>query len=370
MAGEAAFDPAAYKRSTTEQWQAAAQAWSAWGPALERWLGQATELMLDLAGVGAGARVLDVAAGAGGQTLAAARRAGPDGAVLATDSSSEILLLRGPAGRGRAAGQRRDAASWTARRWRSRRASYDAVISRLGLMYLPGQAARAARAAPGAAAGREGRARSCSRPPSETASSRSPSAWSDGAPGCRLRPAGPARPVQRRRRRGAGRPARRRGLRRRRRAGRRGAAADGIGGRMPAFRARVLRRASSDARRGSSEAEQEDGLAGDRARALAVRHGAAASPPPASCWSPRDRSRRARQAASRLTRSGVDGGYRSGMSARSPASVKRLTLDRRRSSARASRCSTAPSSTSRCRRSSAGSAAASPGSSGSSTATC
>ena len=51
MAG-AAFDPAAYKRSTTEQWQAAAQAWSAWGPALERWLGAATELMLDLAGVG------------------------------------------------------------------------------------------------------------------------------------------------------------------------------------------------------------------------------------------------------------------------------------------------------------------------------
>jgi ubiquinone/menaquinone biosynthesis C-methylase UbiE len=41
--------------------------------------------MLDMAGVGAGARVLDVAAGAGGQTLAAARRVGPSGSVLATD---------------------------------------------------------------------------------------------------------------------------------------------------------------------------------------------------------------------------------------------------------------------------------------------
>ena len=36
-----------------------------------------TERMLDLAGIGAGHRVLDVAAGTGEQTLAAARRVGP-----------------------------------------------------------------------------------------------------------------------------------------------------------------------------------------------------------------------------------------------------------------------------------------------------
>ena len=39
------------------------------------WLGEATEQMLDLAGSSAGSRVLDIAAGAGGQTIAAARRA-------------------------------------------------------------------------------------------------------------------------------------------------------------------------------------------------------------------------------------------------------------------------------------------------------
>ena len=73
----ATFDPVAYKRTTREQWQAAAEPWHRWGPTLEEWLGEATELMLDMAGVGAGGRVLDVAAGAGGQTLAAARRVGP-----------------------------------------------------------------------------------------------------------------------------------------------------------------------------------------------------------------------------------------------------------------------------------------------------
>src|SRR5690242_4053942 len=87
------FDPAAYKRTTTDQWQTAAEPWHRWGPTLEAWLGEATEVMLDLAGVGSGSRVLDVAAGAGGQTLAAARRVGPEGRVLATDISSNILAF-------------------------------------------------------------------------------------------------------------------------------------------------------------------------------------------------------------------------------------------------------------------------------------
>src|SRR6185295_2695075 len=87
----APFDPAAYKRTTTDQWQTAAEPWHRWGPTLEAWLGEATGTMLDMAGVARAARVLDVAAGAGGQTLAAARRVGPGGHVLATDVSPAIL---------------------------------------------------------------------------------------------------------------------------------------------------------------------------------------------------------------------------------------------------------------------------------------
>ena len=77
--GTAKFDPDKYKETTREQWQEAAEAWHRWEPTLEEWLGQATEIMLDMAGVGPGSRVLDVAAGAGGQTIVAARRVGPDG---------------------------------------------------------------------------------------------------------------------------------------------------------------------------------------------------------------------------------------------------------------------------------------------------
>ena len=82
------FDAAAYKETTRAQWQDAAGAWHSWDPVFDRWLGPATELMLDLAGVGAATRVIDIAAGSGGQSIAAARRGAT---VLATDISSNIL---------------------------------------------------------------------------------------------------------------------------------------------------------------------------------------------------------------------------------------------------------------------------------------
>lgn len=131
------FDPARYKSSTTEQWQAAAAAWYAWGPVIDSWLGDATETMLDLAGVGPGSRVLDVAAGAGGQSITAARRVGPTGHVLATDISPRLLdyadhaaRMAGVAGVLRTAvvdGEELDVAP----------GSFDAVVSRVGLIYFP-----------------------------------------------------------------------------------------------------------------------------------------------------------------------------------------------------------------------------------------
>jgi SAM-dependent methyltransferase len=72
-------------------WDAAAAGWDASAPLLDAWLGTATEAMLGMAGIGEGMRVLDVAAGAGGQTLAIARRVGRRGQVMATDLSAAIL---------------------------------------------------------------------------------------------------------------------------------------------------------------------------------------------------------------------------------------------------------------------------------------
>ena len=76
MSTSTTFDPIKFKTTTRAQWENAAEAWHCWGPFLGEWLGPATERILDLANVQTGSRVLDVAAGAGEQTLRAARRAG------------------------------------------------------------------------------------------------------------------------------------------------------------------------------------------------------------------------------------------------------------------------------------------------------
>lgn len=53
--------------------------------------GEATQLMLEAAELRAGDHVLDIAAGTGDQSLLAAQKVGPAGAVLATDISAEML---------------------------------------------------------------------------------------------------------------------------------------------------------------------------------------------------------------------------------------------------------------------------------------
>ena len=131
------FDPVQYKATTRQQWEDAAEAWHRWGPTLETWLGPATETMLDAAGVTTGSRVLDVAAGGGGQTLAAARRVGPSGRVLATDISPRILSyaaqVAAEAGLTNVETREVDGEALDV----LPAASFDAVISRVGLIYFP-----------------------------------------------------------------------------------------------------------------------------------------------------------------------------------------------------------------------------------------
>lgn len=135
----AVFDPDKFRATTRAQWESAAEAWDRWGPLLAQWLGAATETMLDLAQVGPGSRVLDVAAGAGEQTLSAARRAGPEGYVLATDISPTILRYA------KAAAQRAGLHNVEVRELDGEKhdalpaGSFDAAISRVGLIYFPDQ---------------------------------------------------------------------------------------------------------------------------------------------------------------------------------------------------------------------------------------
>jgi ubiquinone/menaquinone biosynthesis C-methylase UbiE len=132
------FDGAKYKATTREQWQASAKAWNDWGPFLRKWLGPSTEIMLDMVRVGPGGRVLDVAAGAGDQTLQVAERVGTEGHVLATDISPNILAFAAQNARNAGYANVRTAVM-DGESLDVPNATFDAVISRVGLIYLPDQ---------------------------------------------------------------------------------------------------------------------------------------------------------------------------------------------------------------------------------------
>lgn len=134
-----AFDATVYKQTTLNQWNTAAEAWHSWGSLLSRWLGPATETMLDMANITRDSRVLDVAAGAGEQSLAAARRVGTTGQVLATDISPVILEYAASAARLAGLDNVATHAIDGERLDELDAGPFDAVISRVGLIYFPDQ---------------------------------------------------------------------------------------------------------------------------------------------------------------------------------------------------------------------------------------
>lgn len=121
------------KAEVRKQWEAAAPGWAKWEAVIATWAEPATKAMLDMAGVVAGARVLDLACGAGSQTLSAARRAGRQGHVVASDISE--TMLEHTRENARAAGLANiSTLCGAAEELEVAPESFDAVICRLGLM--------------------------------------------------------------------------------------------------------------------------------------------------------------------------------------------------------------------------------------------
>jgi SAM-dependent methyltransferase len=95
---------------------------------------QSAERMLELAQVGAGDRVLELACGPGGLGLAAAERVGPGGEVVLTDVAAEMTAIA--AARGAALGLGNVAfRTLDLERIDEPDASYDVVLCREGLMF-------------------------------------------------------------------------------------------------------------------------------------------------------------------------------------------------------------------------------------------
>jgi len=131
-----AFDPAKYKATTRQQWDDVADAWHKWIPVVREWAGPVTRVMLELARIGPGSRVLDIAAGDGDQSLTVAQRVGPSGYVLATDIAPNLVAIATRVFQG-AGLKHAEARVMDAEALTVEEASFDAVICRFGLFFLP-----------------------------------------------------------------------------------------------------------------------------------------------------------------------------------------------------------------------------------------
>ncbi len=117
-------------------WSSQARHWYTQLEVTQRQWGVLSEGLLDLARITTGDRVLDLACGVGDPALAAASRVGPTGSVIATDLSPDMVAFA--ATRAAAAGLSNvEVHAMDAAAIDLPPSSVDAVVCRLGLMFVP-----------------------------------------------------------------------------------------------------------------------------------------------------------------------------------------------------------------------------------------
>jgi enediyne biosynthesis protein CalE5 len=138
------IDPVEFRSGQREQWNVAAGGWRKWSELIDSAASGISNRLVELAGVEPGSRVLDVAAGYGEPSLSAARAAGADGNVVATDISAEMLAF----GRERAEAAGLDNVEFVESEVMSLDfppESFDAALSRWGIIFEPDGEGAAAR---------------------------------------------------------------------------------------------------------------------------------------------------------------------------------------------------------------------------------
>ena len=137
-------DAVEFRDGQRQQWNSAATGWRKWSELIDGAASGISERLVELARVEPGSRVLDVAAGYGEPSLTAARRAGAEGGVVATDISAEMIAF----GRERAAAaglENIEFVESAAAALEFPEASFDAALSRWGIIFEPDAEAAAAR---------------------------------------------------------------------------------------------------------------------------------------------------------------------------------------------------------------------------------
>ena len=87
------IDPEQYKAGQRQSWNSVASGWQKWWKTTEIAGEKVTKLLIELAAIKQGSRVLDIATGIGEPSITAAHQVGNSGHVLAIDISSQMLAI-------------------------------------------------------------------------------------------------------------------------------------------------------------------------------------------------------------------------------------------------------------------------------------
>lgn len=124
------------KAEQRRHWDESAVGWAKFFDKFERGAQCVSDRLIELARIQSGQRVLDVATGIGEPAVSAARRVGPKGHVLATDHSAQMIKLA----RERTATlglSNLEFLEMDAEALELPESSFDAILCRWGLMFLP-----------------------------------------------------------------------------------------------------------------------------------------------------------------------------------------------------------------------------------------
>lgn len=90
---ERSFDRARFTESARRGWDSVASGWKRWAPTIEGGAQVVNDRLVDMAGLEAGHKALDIATGYGEPLMTILDRVGPTGHVVATDLSPEMIEL-------------------------------------------------------------------------------------------------------------------------------------------------------------------------------------------------------------------------------------------------------------------------------------
>lgn len=131
------FDPQKFKSAQRQGWDSVAEGWKKWWKVIEGGAQVVSDRLVELSRIQQGNRVLDIGTGIGEPAVTAARKVGPTGKVTAIDLSPGMLAIARERAKENGLTNIIDFQEADAESLRLPSSSFNVIISRFGLMFLP-----------------------------------------------------------------------------------------------------------------------------------------------------------------------------------------------------------------------------------------